>query len=212
MLNVKSLEHYQDSTLSPDTSESIIIYVDNDEIKYTKLNTTWRINFLSDTLEVQYPPQSGDIYHIETDKPFRTGDTFRFTVTGVQYEKNAAKSELNNIYVVPNPYVAATSWERKNPFLTGRGERRIWFVNLPERCTIRIYTVRGYLVDTIEYDGQYYHSPEYDPETEISGTPIGAAPWNLVSKDGMDIAYGIYIFHIDAPGVGEKIGKFAVIK
>jgi hypothetical protein len=36
--------------------------------------------------------------------------------------------------------------------------------------------------------------------------------WDLVSKDGMDIAYGIYVFHVDAPGIGEKIGKFAVIK
>jgi len=34
----------------------------------------------------------------------------------------------------------------------------------------------------------------------------------LVSKDGMDIAYGLYIYHIDAPDIGEKISKFAVIK
>ena len=27
-----------------------------------------------------------------------------------------------------------------------------------------------------------------------------------------DISYGIYIYHVDAPGVGEKIGKFAIIK
>jgi len=28
----------------------------------------------------------------------------------------------------------------------------------------------------------------------------------------MDIAFGVYVFHIEAPGVGQKIGKFAVIK
>jgi len=28
----------------------------------------------------------------------------------------------------------------------------------------------------------------------------------------MDIAYGIYLYHVDAPGVGEHIDKFAVIK
>jgi hypothetical protein len=28
----------------------------------------------------------------------------------------------------------------------------------------------------------------------------------------MDIAYGVYIFHVDAPGIGEKIDRFAIIK
>jgi len=202
----------EDSTLSPDTTESILIFVDNPDIRYFKLNVTWRINFLTDSTEAQFPPQPGDVYYLATTKPFRTGDIYRFTVKGVKYEKEIAKSALDDIYVVPNPYVAAATWERSNPFLKGRGERRIWFCNLPEKCTIRIYTVRGYLVDTIEYDGTYYHSPEYDPEEQSTGTPIGAVPWNLVSKDGMDIAYGVYVFHVDAPGIGEYIGKFAVIK
>lgn len=201
-----------DCTLTPDTTESILIYIPNPEVKFIRLNTTWRIKFLSDTLNVQQPPQPGDIFYISTTKPFRSGDTLRFAVEGVKYNTTRAKSDLDDIYVVPNPYVAVTSWERKNPFLKGRGERKIWFVNLPDKCTIRIYTVRGYLVDTIEYDGQQYHSPEYDPGTGYTGTPIGAVPWNMISKDGMDIAYGIYIYHVDVPNVGEKIGKFAIIK
>ena len=55
----------------------------------------------------------------------------------------------------------------------------------------------GKLVDTIEHDSSF---------------DDGQAAWDLVSKDGMDIAYGVYLFHIDAPGIGEKIGRFAVIK
>ena len=42
--------------------------------------------------------------------------------------------------------------------------------------------------------------------------PMDRKVWDLVSKDGMDIAFGVYIFHVDAPGIGEKIGKFAIIK
>lgn len=201
-----------DCTLTPDTTESILLFVENPDVRYFKLNSTWRISFLTDTSLTQIPPQPGDVYYLATTKPFRTGDVFRFTVNGVKFDNQKAESELKDIYVVPNPYVAAATWERKNPFLKGRGERRIWFCNLPDKCTIRIYTVRGYLVDTIEYDGFSYHSPEYDPKTKASGTPIGAVPWNLVSKDGMDIAYGVYIYHVDAPGIGEHIGKFAVIK
>ncbi|MBC7185969.1 MAG: hypothetical protein H5U38_02940, partial [Calditrichaeota bacterium] len=60
-----------------------------------------------------------------------------------------------------------------------------------------IYTVRGQLVDTIYHD-----------------VPVsyGAETWDLVSKDGQDIAYGVYLYHIDAPGIGSTTGRFAVIK
>ena len=57
-------------------------------------------------------------------------------------------------------------------------------------------TVRGDLVDTIEH-----HSTIDD----------GTENWDLRSKDGLNIAYGIYLFHIESP-YGEKIGRFAVIK
>jgi len=36
--------------------------------------------------------------------------------------------------------------------------------------------------------------------------------WDLKTKDGRDLAYGVYIYHVTAPGVGEKTGRFAVIK
>jgi hypothetical protein len=34
----------------------------------------------------------------------------------------------------------------------------------------------------------------------------------LISEDGMDVAFGVYVYHVDAPGIGEHIGKFALIK
>ena len=33
----------------------------------------------------------------------------------------------------------------------------------------------------------------------------------MLSSDNLDIAYGVYLYHIDAPGQ-EHIGKFAVIR
>ena len=97
---------------------------------------------------------------------------------------------------MPNPYTGAASWEPISNSV-GRGERRIFFIHLPNECTIRIYTLAGKLVDTIEHN---------------STIADGQEPWNLVSKDGMDISYGIYIYHVDAPGIGETIGRFAIIK
>jgi hypothetical protein len=37
-------------------------------------------------------------------------------------------------------------------------------------------------------------------------------PWDLRTKDNLDVAAGLYVFHVDAPGIGTYLGKFAVIK
>ncbi len=132
-----------------------------------------------------------------TKKPFRTGDYIEFTVKGKAFDPAKARSDLDKIAVVPNPYVVTASWEPRSPFRFGRGERKLDFIHLPPKCTIRIYTLRGYLVDTIVHD---------------SSIDDGSEAWNMLSKDGQEIAYGVYIFHVDAGDLGEKIGKFAVIK
>ncbi|MDP1675275.1 MAG: hypothetical protein Q8L88_00295 [Bacteroidota bacterium] len=158
----------------------------------------WKIEMFIDTLAGPLKlPQPNDIYSFATAKPFRTGESFQFKMKGSNIDGSKAKSDLDKVAVVPNPYVGAASWEPQNLFRTGRGERRIQFINLPAKCTIRIYSVAGNLVNTLQ------HNADIDN---------GQMPWDLVSKDGMDISYGIYIFHVDAPGIGEKIGKFAVVK
>jgi hypothetical protein len=40
----------------------------------------------------------------------------------------------------------------------------------------------------------------------------GTAEWDMLTKDNLSIAYGVYVYHVEAPSVGEKVGKFAVIK
>ena len=37
-------------------------------------------------------------------------------------------------------------------------------------------------------------------------------PWDLLTKDNLAAAYGIYIYHVDAPDIGEFVGKFAIVK
>ena len=205
--NFQFLEYYEkDSTLSPyyqhqnpDSIEGAMIWLhDPDPKNYLKMRTTWRLYFEADPGGAQpIPPQPGDIFRIVTSKPFRTNDWISFKVQGEAFDQDKARVDMDKIAVVPNPYVAAASWEARSPFRSGRGERKIYFINLPPQCTIRIYTISGYLVDTIEHR---------------SDIRDGQESWNLLSKDGQDISYGVYIYHVDAPGIGEKIGKFAVIK
>lgn len=143
------------------------------------------------------PPEPGEELLIKMKKPFRKGDVFRFSLQGADSSNALAKKELDDICVVPNPYVVTASWEPANTYKFGRGERRLHFYHLPKQCTIRIYNLRGHLIDTIVHD---------------STADDGMEPWDILSKEGNEISYGVYIFHVDAPGVGTKIGKFALIK
>src|SRR4029453_9174114 len=134
---------------------------------------------------------------LRLDKPLGDGDVFTFTTRGQRVDAAAAAQGFETRpYVVPNPYVGAASFEPAPFNVSGRGERRIEFRGLPSTCTIRIYTVRGDLVQTLRQENS----------TE------GFLPWNLRTKDNLETAPGLYIFHVDAPGLGTHVGKFAVIK
>ncbi|MCG2717000.1 MAG: hypothetical protein L6422_12165, partial [Candidatus Marinimicrobia bacterium] len=70
--------------------------------------------------------------------------------------------------------------------------------HLPAQCTIRIFTVSGVLVDKIEVN---------------NSSDNGTTHWDMLTKEGLEIAAGMYIYHVKAKATGdEKVGKFAVIK
>ena len=175
-----------------DVNETIIFLEDLDG----ELTATWQL-LLSDPNQTGQIPGSGDVFYIRTTKPFLDNDRFEFTTSAATTDSELIAEELEEVYVVPNPYVATNLLEPLNPVSnTERGERRLYFANVPQRCTIRIYTVVGELVDVIEHD---------------STIDDGKAFWNLRTKDNMNIAYGLYLFHVESDH-GEFIGKFAVIK
>ncbi|MCH7975768.1 MAG: hypothetical protein IIC18_04340, partial [Bacteroidetes bacterium] len=59
----------------------------------------------------------------------------------------------------------------------------------------RVYTVSGSLVRTFSKDG-----------------PSRSLDWNLTSEANLPIASGMYIIHVDVPGVGERVLKFGVVQ
>ncbi|MCH9029134.1 MAG: hypothetical protein IH819_05865, partial [Bacteroidetes bacterium] len=142
-------------------------------------------------------PEPDDTAIISLKKPFLSSDIFRFVAKKGFIDNDQARVDLDKIKVVPNPYLANALWEQKNPFSSGRGPRSIHFTHLPNKCTIRIFTVNGELVKQIEHESNLYD---------------GTAEWDLLTLDNLSISYGVYIYHIDAPGIGVKVGKFAIIK
>ena len=161
----------------------------------TRLRATWRITVDEGG---DNPPGAGDTFRLVVRTPFAPGDVFEFT-TRAAYVDPALAAEAfqeQEPYVVPNPYVAAASFEPERFATAGRGNRRMEFRAIPANATIRIYTVAGDLVQTLTHDGM----------------TTGIVPWDLRTKDRLEVAPGLYIFHVDADGVGESVGKFAIIK
>ena len=175
-----------------------IIFLEKKENDTTLSPTWWFFSARVDTSvsDIVYP-EAGDTASIYIIKPFLSSDIFRFVAKKGYIDNEQAKADLNNIKVVPNPYLANALWEAKNPYNSGRGPRSIHFTHLPNSCTIRIFTVSGELVQEIQHESNL-----------IDGT----AEWDLLTKDKLSASYGVYIYHVDAPGIGTKVGKFAIIK
>ncbi|MGH7742207.1 MAG: hypothetical protein ACRENS_09315, partial [Candidatus Eiseniibacteriota bacterium] len=115
-------------------------------------------------------------------------DYFTFSTTPPNsFNADLAKSDLKQVLAVPNPYFNHSTYEL-NQF-----GRVVKFTHLPAACTLRIFNLAGDLVRTIQKN---------DNTSQIS--------WDLLTENGLPVASGIYLFHVDAPGVGTKTGKVAI--
>ena len=144
-------------------------------------------------------PKPGDVYHLTFKRPWLASDSLQFTVAAAgAMDKGALSQTMEEIDVVPNPYVMTNAMEPalSNPYLNQ--QRRLMFIHLPARCSVRIFTASGILVDSFEVD---------------NAADNGTAHWNMRTREGLDIAAGVYLYHVQAKATGdERIGKFAVVK
>ena len=125
---------------------------------------------------------------------------------------------IGSVQVFPNPYRGDAHWDGRLA-----RDRYLWFVNLPARCTIRIYTLAGDLVDTIGFDGDRYDATEIrgifdpsdvrNPESDIPTLSGGLAAWDLVTRNDQAVASGLYLFSVEDHETGRtQLGKFLVLK
>ncbi|MEP2448514.1 MAG: hypothetical protein ABJI69_14875 [Balneola sp.] len=149
-------------------------------------------------------PQSGDTLEVFTTKPFSRNDRFQFRMDPENLPKvdaDSAKSALDEILVIPNPYKVSSIYEQEAAGGSRQQNREIHFTGLPVPSNLKIFTSSGVLVREIEVTSR-----------NVRGDNGGTYIWDLLTKDNLEIAYGIYIYHVEANGVGNKTGKFAVIK
>ena len=123
-----------------------------------------------------------------TSIPSNQYDQFDFNTTAPNpLNSSLAKGELARVRAVPNPYFAHSQYE------LNRFNRVLKFTHLPARCTIRLFDLAGDLVRTIDKNDD-----------------TSQATWDLNTDHGLPIGSGVYIAHIDAPGVGTVTVKLAV--
>ncbi|MCB9335242.1 MAG: T9SS C-terminal target domain-containing protein [Flavobacteriales bacterium] len=117
-----------------------------------------------------------------------TRPMYMFTMDGFAAEtgvSDLAKEALKDIKAVPNPYYAYSEYE------SDKLDTRIKFTNLPEECTVSIYNVNGTLMRRFQ---------KADSKTSLD--------WDLKNSFGIPVAGGVYLIHIDVPGIGEKVIKW----
>ncbi len=108
------------------------------------------------------------------------------------------------VIVYPNPYRADGNYRERfegweNPNASPERTRAIHFTNLPNKCTIRIFSIDGDLIREIKHD-----------------FPPGSAgsmhdTWDLISRNTMAVVSGIYYYSVESE-LGNQLGKIVIIK
>eukprot|EP01012_Entosiphon_sulcatum_P022876 TRINITY_DN27856_c0_g1_i1.p1 TRINITY_DN27856_c0_g1~~TRINITY_DN27856_c0_g1_i1.p1 ORF type:complete len:1457 (+),score=171.65 TRINITY_DN27856_c0_g1_i1:31-4371(+) len=158
------------------------------------------LNYTQLTTDMAPTPQNGNFGYYT----FSTADIYS-EINNADRAKNA----LDLINVVPNPYYAYSTYEKN------RTENKIKITNLPNKCKIKIFTLNGTLVRTFDRDvsGQEDLQVTDIGSDFVHSKRISYQDWDLKNQSGIVIASGLYIIHVDVPGVGEKILKwFGVIR
>ncbi len=101
-------------------------------------------------------------------------------------------------------------------------KRVLWFVNLPRRARLRIYTLAGDLVRTYDHDAATYRGTEaqgISPDNAdlaqgrylVTGGSMTA--FDLLSFNRQEISSGLYLFSVEDLDTGDtQQGKFLVLK
>ena len=140
----------------------------------------------------QLMPEEGSVIRIVTNKVNSPETIFSIDTDGYQPvvgNLEAAQSAIEMIGIVPNPYMGVSDYEISNL------KDVVRFTNMPEEATIRIFTLAGDLIRTI-----------------LKNSPRTSIEWNLRTDEGLPIASGMYLIHIEVPGVGEKVIKFGAVR
>lgn len=139
-------------------------------------------------IRVSMPYHRGQFTLASDDPQNENLPIFKFNTADVKtitQDHDQAVNALDLIRVVPNPYYGNSYYENNQL------DNYVRITNLPKKCVISIFNANGGLVR------------QYNKDSEST-----FVQWDMKNSYGITIASGVYIVHVDVPGVGEKIVKW----
>lgn len=113
---------------------------------------------------------------------------YEFSTENLATEKDIEEvlvEELQYINVVPNPYYGISDYDATQL------DNIVKITNLPKTCTISIYNLGGQLVRRFTKNSEQTYQD-----------------WDLKNMYNIPISSGMYLIHVNAPGVGERTLKW----
>ena len=105
----------------------------------------------------------------------------------------------NNNGIAGNPFDFGDGYENRNTELSADRARNIYFANLPNRCTISIYSIDSDLVRKIEHD-------------EPTGSATASTErFSMITRNTQALVSGLYYWVVVSEH-GTQIGKLVLIK
>jgi hypothetical protein len=111
----------------------------------------------------------------------------------IVYSALAPRGDVSQVRVRPNPYKkTALHDNRANVY-----DHKLLFYNLPPQAKITILDVAGQIIDVIDF---------------VSSDPSkGSIFWDMFSKDGLEVASGVYVYVVESP-TGSQVGHFSILR
>lgn len=136
--------------------------------------------------------------------PLESATQTNMQLAYASYTPDFVAEKKLKVSVYPNPYRIDGQYREmgyEDPNRDGFKERtrRIHFINLPPRATIKIFSLDGDLIREIHH-----------PNDRFSDTPSHTA-WDLITRNTQAVVSGIYLYTVESDQ-GTQVGKIVIIK
>ncbi len=150
---------------------------------------------------------------LRVDNPYQvergTGTAAGYPAYQFQLEEKQAAEQtpveietaLDLINVVPNPYYGFSDYE------TSQFTTTVKITNLPAKATVTIYSLDGTFIRQYQRDEQGV-VPEGNNRAIAEAQITPALEWDLKNAEGIPVASGVYLIHVDAGELGQRTLKW----
>ncbi len=152
------------------------------------------------------PVAPGWTQTFELTRTFDPRSAVLLTATPFANNNELTKANLDRVSVVPNPYIVRSDLDD----LVGRTPTsRIYFTGVPSQGVLRVYSVSGQYLQELTWTSS-------DLIYRGNSSPTGDLPYNLRTREGIELSSGLYLYVLTATGPNGKDqvqrGKFVIIR